>query len=69
MSNLLMTIVKDFPVIVNYDYDDKEKTICINLVKNYEADIKDILSQSTIETIEQNIFDSFDKELQEPERE
>jgi hypothetical protein len=79
MSELLMTIGEGLTVLVDYDYQasergDKEtppvnESVAINAVCVDDIDIFDILSQITIEKIELKIFDSYDKELQEPERE
>tara|TARA_R110000772_G_scaffold190788_1_gene301607 strand:+ start:1156 stop:1377 length:222 start_codon:yes stop_codon:yes gene_type:complete len=69
MSELYMVIGGGLPVLADYDYDDNEKTVLINAVFIDDTDIKDILTSDVIETIEQNVFDSFDKELQEPDYE
>tara|TARA_R110000796_G_C14339555_1_gene410195 strand:- start:317 stop:538 length:222 start_codon:yes stop_codon:yes gene_type:complete len=69
MSELYMVIGGGLPVLVDYDYDDNEKTVIVNAVYIDDTDIKDILTSDVIETIEQNVFDSFDKELQEPDYE
>jgi hypothetical protein len=64
-----MVIGGRLPVLADYDYDDNEKTVVINAVYIDDTDVKDILTGNLIETIEQNVFDSFDKELQEPDDE
>ena len=64
-----MSIGGGLTVLADYDYDDNEKTVVINAVYIDDTDIKDILSNLTLEEIDQNIFDSFDKELQEPDDE
>ena len=79
MSDLYMLIGEDLPVLVDFDYSAYEKgdfytpsvpeeveitSVCVG-----DIDIIDLLNESTIKIIEQNVFDSFDKELQEPERE
>tara|TARA_R110000772_G_scaffold170373_5_gene282298 strand:- start:620 stop:841 length:222 start_codon:yes stop_codon:yes gene_type:complete len=69
MSELYMVIGGGLPVLADYDYDDNEKTVVVNAVYIDDTDIKDILSNLTLEEIDQNIFDSFDKELQEPDYE
>tara|TARA_R110000850_G_scaffold7246_2_gene26862 strand:+ start:500 stop:721 length:222 start_codon:yes stop_codon:yes gene_type:complete len=69
MSELYMVIGGGLPVLVDYDYDDNEKTVVINAVYIDDTDIIDILSQKVIVEMEQHIFDSFDKELQEPDDE
>tara|TARA_R110000868_G_scaffold409032_1_gene693738 strand:- start:25053 stop:25274 length:222 start_codon:yes stop_codon:yes gene_type:complete len=69
MSELYMVIGGRLPVLADYDYDDNEKTVVINAVYIDDTDVKDILTGNLIETIEQNVFDSFDKELQEPDYE
>jgi hypothetical protein len=69
MSELYMVIGGGLPVLADYDYDDNEKTVIVNAVYIDDTDIKDILSNLTLEEIDQNIFDSFDKELQEPDDE
>jgi hypothetical protein len=69
MSELYMVIGGRLPVLADYDYDDNEKTVVINAVYIDDTDVKDILTGNLIETIEQNVFDSFDKELQEPDDE
>jgi hypothetical protein len=69
MSELYMIIGGGLTVLADYDYDDNEKTVVINAVYIDDTDIKDILSNLTLEEIDQNIFDSFDKELQEPDDE
>jgi hypothetical protein len=77
MSDLLMTIGEGLTVLVDYDYQPAERgdqetppvneSVEINAVCVDDIDIFDVLSQITIETIELKIFDSFDKELQEPD--
>jgi hypothetical protein len=69
MSELLMTIGEGLTVLVDYDYEDNEKTVLVNAVYIDDTDIIDILSNDVLEKVVQNVFDSFDKELQEPERE
>tara|TARA_R110000787_G_scaffold150145_2_gene264070 strand:+ start:1410 stop:1631 length:222 start_codon:yes stop_codon:yes gene_type:complete len=69
MSELYMVIGGGLPVLADYDYDDNEKTVIVNAVYIDDTDIKDILTSDVIETIEQSVFDSFDKELQEPDYE
>jgi hypothetical protein len=69
MSELYMVIGGGLPVLADYDYDDNEKTVIVNAVYIDNTDIIDILSQKVIVEIEQDIFDSFDKELQEPDDE
>jgi hypothetical protein len=79
MSELHMLIGEDLPVLVDFDYNASEKgdfytpsvteeveitSVCVG-----DIDIIDLLNESTIKIIEQNVFDSFDKEQQEPERE
>jgi hypothetical protein len=64
-----MVIGGGLPVLVDYDYDDNEKTVVVNAVYIDDTDIKDILSNLTLEEIDQKVFDSFDKELQEPDDE
>ena len=78
-----MQIGEGLTVLVNYDYQPSETgdqytppvaegvtiyTVCFYAPRRC-IDIIDILSHSTIETIEKNILDSFDKDMQEPERE
>jgi hypothetical protein len=67
MSDLLMTIGEGLAVLVDYDYDDNEKTVLVNAVYIDDTDIRDILSSDVMHTIAENVFDSFDKELQEPD--
>jgi hypothetical protein len=69
MSELNMVIDGGLTVLADYDYDDNEKTVVVNAVYIDDTDVKDILTGNLIETIEQNVFDSFDKELQEPDDE
>ena len=69
MSELYMVIGGGLPVLADYDYDDNEKTVVINGVYIDDTDIIDILSNDVLETVVQNVFDSFDKELQEPDDE
>jgi hypothetical protein len=69
MSELYMIIGGGLPVLADYDYDDNEKTVIVNAVYIDNTDIIDILSQKVIVEMEQHIFDSFDKELQEPDDE
>jgi hypothetical protein len=69
MSDLLMTIGEGLTVLVDYDYDEHEKTVFVSAVYVDDTDIIDILSNEILETIIQNVFDSFDKELQEPDDE
>jgi outer membrane protease len=79
MSNLLMTIGEGLTVLVDYDYEPEEsqswtepkvsESVTINAVCIYDINIMDNLDQKTIEEIEQKVFDSFDKELQEPDDE
>ena len=69
MSELYMVIGGGLPVLADYDYDDNEKTVVINGVYIDDTDIIDILSNDVLEAIVQNVFDSFDKELQEPDDE
>jgi hypothetical protein len=79
MSDLLMTIGEGLTVLVDYDYEPEEagdeftppvpQSVGIYLVLVGDSNILNILSEHAIETIEQNIFDSFDKELQEPDDE
>jgi hypothetical protein len=69
MSDLLMTIGEGLTVLVNYDYDDNEKTVLVSAVYVDDTDIIDILSNEVLETVVQNILDSYDKELQEPDDE
>jgi hypothetical protein len=79
MSDLLMTIGEGLTVLVDYHYSPAEKgdfytppvpeeveltSVCVG-----DIDVLDLLSQVTIEMIEQKVFDSFDKELQEPDDE
>ena len=69
MSDLLMTIGDGLAVLVDYDYDHSEDTVNVNAVYIDDADIIDMLKHEVIDSIVAYIFDSFDKELQEPERE
>ena len=69
MSELFMTIGEDLPVLVDYDYENIEEIVIVNAVCIKDINIMNLLNANTLETISQNIFDSFDKELQEPERE
>tara|TARA_R110000850_G_scaffold255542_1_gene381360 strand:+ start:488 stop:730 length:243 start_codon:yes stop_codon:yes gene_type:complete len=69
VGELKLIVNEGLPVTVDYDYDDDDKSVVINKVFLNDIDITSLLSFSTIETIEQNIFDSFDKELQEPDDE
>ena len=69
MSELLMTIGEGLTVLVDYDHYENEDTVIVITVTINDTDIKGILNHKTIETIEQNVFDSFDKELQEPDYE
>jgi hypothetical protein len=80
MSNLIMTIADELTVWVDFDYQPAERGdqetpplqegVTINAVcDEYYINIMEDLDQGTMETIEQNIFDSFDKELQEPDYE
>ena len=83
MSELIMQVGNGFTVLVDYDYQPSEKgsqetppvaeSVTINAVFNAafksNIDVINILSQNIIETIEQNVLDSFDKELQEPDYE
>jgi hypothetical protein len=79
MSELYMLIGEDLPVLVGFDYIASEKgdfytpsvpeeveitSVCVG-----DIDIIDLLNESTIKIIDIKIFNSFDKELQEPERE
>jgi hypothetical protein len=66
VGELKIIVGEGLPVTVDYDYDDDDKSVVINKVFLNHIDITSLLSFSTIETIEQNVFDSFDKELQEP---
>jgi len=81
MSNFVTTIFfedDEFYVNVDYDYQPEEsgdletppvpEGITINSVNFGDVDIKDRINLSAINKIEQEIFDSFDEELQEPER-
>jgi len=78
MSDLFMTIGEDLPVLVDYDYQPAEsgdqetppvhEGVTINAVFVGDADIKDMIKQGYIDYIAQAVFDSFDEELQEPER-
>ena len=69
MSELYMVIGGGLPVLADYDYDDNEKTVVVNAVYIDDTDIIDILSNDVLETVVQNVFDSFDKKLQEPDYE
>jgi hypothetical protein len=69
MSELYMVIDGGLTLLADYNYDDNEKTVVINGVYIDDTDIIDILSNDVLETIVQNVFDSFDKELQEPDDE
>tara|TARA_R110000851_G_scaffold231772_1_gene384536 strand:+ start:63 stop:323 length:261 start_codon:yes stop_codon:yes gene_type:complete len=79
MSELLMTIGEDLTVLVDYDYQPAEsgdqetppvpESVSINAVCLNNTDIVSLLSYMIIDDIEQNVFDSFNKELQEPEYE
>jgi hypothetical protein len=60
-------ILEGFGFIVEHDYDDTEKTLVINTVSLEGVQIIDILCERIRQTIWQEIFDSYDKELQEPE--
>ena len=75
-----MQIGEGLTVLVDYDYQLLEtgdqytppvaEGVTINAVcveSRRGIDIKDILSNLTLEEIDQKIFDSFDKELQEPD--
>jgi hypothetical protein len=64
-----MIIGGGLPVLADYDYDDNEKIVTINAVYVDDTDIIDILSNKVLETVVQTIFDSLDKELQEPDDE
>ena len=64
-----MVIDGGLTLLADYNYDDNEKTVVINGVYIDDTDIIDILSNDVLETIVQNVFDSFDKELQEPDDE
>jgi hypothetical protein len=70
MSDLYMVINGSLPVMVDYDYDHSEDTVNVNSVyiDDY-TDIVDMLKNEVIDSIVAYIFDRFDKELQEPERE
>jgi hypothetical protein len=76
MSELQTEIAEGLQGLIYYDYDDNEKTVEIYgvFIHNNKAltslvNIIDILSKKHIETLEQKVFDSYDKELKEPERE
>jgi|TARA_R110000823_G_scaffold104060_2_gene221813 hypothetical protein len=69
MSELYMVIDGGLTLLADYDYDDNEKIVIVNAVYIDNTDIMDILHNEILETIMQNIFDSFDKELQEPDYE
>ena len=69
MSDVLIKINCGLSVWVDYDYDSKESTVVINAVYGNDVNCLDALNTRVIEEIEQNIFDSFDKELQEPDYE
>jgi hypothetical protein len=64
-----MVIDGGLTLLADYDYDDNEKIVIVNAVYIDNTDIMDILHNEILETIMQNIFDSFDKELQEPDYE
>ena len=55
--------------MVGYDYDHSEDTVNVNAVYIDDTDIFDMLKHEVIDSIVGYIFDSFDNELQEPERE
>jgi hypothetical protein len=69
MSELYMVIDGGLTLLADYDYDDNEKIVIVNAVYIDNTDILDILHDGILETIHENIFDSFDKELQEPDYE
>ena len=79
MSELLMIIGDGLTVLVDYDYQPSEtgdqytppvaEGVSVNAVCLNNTDIVSLLSYMIIDDIEQKVFDSFDKELQEPERE
>jgi hypothetical protein len=76
MSDLQTEIAEGLQGLIYYDYDDHEKTVKIYgvFIHNNKAltslvNIIDILSKKHIEILEQKVFDNYDKELQEPERE
>ena len=69
MSDLYMYLNGSLPVMVDYDYDHSEDTVNVNSVYIDDTDIVDMLKHEVIDSIVAYIFDSFDKELQEPERE
>lgn len=78
MSDKFMRIGEDLPVLVNYDYQPSETGdeetppvkdgVTINAICVGDIDIMSLLNQRCLDDIENEIFDSFDKELQEPER-
>ena len=76
MSELQTEIAEGLEGLIYYDYDDDEKTVDIYgvFIHNNEAltslvNIIEILSKKHIEILEQKVFDSYDKELQEPDDE
>ncbi len=69
MSELYMVIGGRLPVVAHYDYDEIEDTVDVCAVYVNDANIIDILNHEVIGKIQDYIFDSFDKELQEPDYE
>jgi hypothetical protein len=79
MSDLYMIIGGGLSVLVDYDYQSSERGdqetppvkegVTINAVMQGTNDIMFLLNGPDLEEIKQNVFDSFDKELQEPDRE
>jgi len=79
MSELFMTIGEDLPVLVDYDYQPEEsgdletpvvaESVTINAVCVGDIDIMDLLRDSVINDISDQVLEGFDKEEQEPEPE
>jgi hypothetical protein len=69
MGKLSMVIGEALQVTVFYDYDQSEDIVSVNEVYINYTDVIDMLKHKVVDSIVAYIFDSFDKELQEPERE
>jgi hypothetical protein len=69
MGKLSMVIGEALQVTVFYDYDKSEDIVSLNEVYINYTDVIDMLSNDILEEIVQKIFDTYNKELQEPERE
>jgi hypothetical protein len=69
MGKLSMVIGEALQVTVFYDYDQSEDIVSVNEVYINYTDVIDMLKHEVVDSIVAYIFDSFDKELQEPERE